>query len=347
LFAVRIFYHPLTLWRAAKVIGWRLVRKDYFSFRPWAMALVRSGSLAGGARQAFFLLLLVLVSANVVAALAVASGSHHESSGSRLLLRRGEHHQHVHLKGGPSTSTGEETVRREVEKHLVDTSQSWPMLFLQGYQTLYTTYVVVPCVIWLTLTAVLSWLYARYKEDPNDLDGVFRSLENETLSSGSWRFGLFECMGDMNLSILACLCPAIRWSDTMRMAGMITFYSAVFMFLVLHSLSVFTLGITLLGLACIAARRRQKLRNLFGIEKSSFAADCCVYMCCMCCAIVQEARQLEMAYAVNHEMCAAVPHLPLRDTPRAASPQSMSASSSRTRVGAPIVGGPFHGAGAS
>lgn len=148
-----------------------------------------------------------------------------------------------------------------------------------------------------------AFVYMKNKVDPQQppLDGL--DHEAYLLDKKDWRFGLCDCFQTPPLCLLSFCCPTIRWSDTMRMAGIMSFYTAVTVMTVLGSLSPLTGGLTYLIMLCFAVHHRQNIRRTFGIpagNASTYCQDCCIYTCCTCCAIVQEARQVEEAYAVNH-----------------------------------------------
>lgn len=126
----------------------------------------------------------------------------------------------------------------------------------------------------------------------------------DALKRGTWRWGLFECFGDIKICMISCICPCIRWSDTMRMAGLMGFWIAIILMSFLYALSPFVGGISSLIMLAIVTYRRQELRKLFRMNSdgTTWCEDCCTYMWCSCCAIVQEARQLEEAYAVGYPL---------------------------------------------
>lgn len=126
----------------------------------------------------------------------------------------------------------------------------------------------------------------------------------DALNRGTWRWGLFECFGDIKICMISCICPCIRWSDTMRMAGLMGFWIAIILMSFLYALSPFVGGISSLIMLAIVTYRRQEIRKLFRMNSdgTTWCEDCCTYMWCSCCAIVQEARQLEEAYAVGYPL---------------------------------------------
>lgn len=157
----------------------------------------------------------------------------------------------------------------------------------------------------MLLTLCCAFAYTRIKEDRRVPLNDGEEHSPNALNRGTWRFGLFDCIHDSKICIISCCCPCIRWSDTMRMAGLMGFWAALILMAFLNAISPITGGITMLVMLCMATYRRQQIRKLFGIkggDHTSMFEDCCVYCWCSCCAIVQEARQLEEAYAVGYPL---------------------------------------------
>lgn len=135
-------------------------------------------------------------------------------------------------------------------------------------------------------------------------DGNEHSLE---LLERNWRYNVFDCCGNVPICCVSCLCPGIRWADTMRMAGFLSFWTALALWVIPVILMPFV-GISFIMFVCVAVIYRQRLRSKFRIQHGTFgtyAEDCLLYGCCMCCAVVQEARQMEEAYMMNHSIWAA------------------------------------------
>merc|ERR1719428_2610454 len=95
----------------------------------------------------------------------------------------------------------------------------------------------------------------------------------------------------------------------MSMAGKFKFWVGFFIFACLYYTSSATAGLTGLVLLGVLTWKRQQIRELFHMESggSTWAIDCCTYMFCACCAIVQEARQLEEAYAAKDAVTLRIP----------------------------------------
>jgi len=186
----------------------------------------------------------------------------------------------------------------------------WHVLSVNLIGTLLS--VVTPVVMAL----LFGCCYKYYKEDPPAALPLGPEHNPDLLDRGFWRYNLCAFMSAPRfMCLLACCCPGIRWADTMRMAGITSFFTGIFLFAFLSSVASATAGLTGLILLCILTARRQSLRAMFQIPSGTigtYLTDCCVYCWCPCCAIIQEARQMEEAYSVRHRIIERIPKLALR-----------------------------------
>lgn len=129
--------------------------------------------------------------------------------------------------------------------------------------------------------------------------------EGKASLDGKFKYGLFSCFDTPGLACFTCCCAGIRWSDSVRMAGLLAFPSAIIIVIGIH------FCFTLLGglvawviLSILGTVYRRRIRRLFGMEDGSkaTAVDCLTWCCCTCCAVVQEARQIEEAKLLGHDM---------------------------------------------
>lgn len=167
-------------------------------------------------------------------------------------------------------------------------ASTWKMNFLA---------VIISFLFSLALVLCVAFLYYKFKEDPIPEGGA-----NSVGPPGEWRHSFCGCFAASPLIwCLACCCPAVRWADTMRMAGIFSFWPAVLIFASLYLLGPPTACLTALILLCLLVWKRQQLRERFNIDPGckTGCLDCCAYICCACCAIVQEAQELEEAYKAN------------------------------------------------
>jgi len=154
------------------------------------------------------------------------------------------------------------------------------------------------CFIWGTLISLVALWYTNSKQfPPAEAPGAQKLKEDQ------FTFPLFSCFSEPQICCFTCCCWPIRWADTMRMAGLMSFWAALFLFLGIEVVAVINSTIGTLLLVCVTVYYRQKLRAMFNFNHSSFGVilgDICAYCCCMCCAVIQEARQLEVAYQTKH-----------------------------------------------
>lgn len=208
---------------------------------------------------------------------------------------------------------------KQIEFEAPPPVQSWPTFVVHEFRRLYKETLplsILGFFVSMLLVSIFAFFYARWKQDLSVSEDE-RSRMRAEFVDGHFRHGLFQCMEDPRMSIFACICMPIRWGDTMRMGGMIPFWSATMMFAMFTAMWSITCGLSLIVTIAMATMRRQEIRSLFGMTHGtamSRAEDCCTYMWCSCCAVVQEARQLEAAYAAQHAgLYGKVPHLVLRN----------------------------------
>jgi len=123
------------------------------------------------------------------------------------------------------------------------------------------------------------------------------------LQKNEFRYGLFDCLQVPSLTAFSFLCCPVRWADTIHMAGFMAFWAGASIMIGLGAASPWTSGLTIVLALIMAVYYRQKLRGEFEMATGtmkSIAEDIATYAFCPCLAVVQEARQLEEAYAVGH-----------------------------------------------
>jgi len=158
----------------------------------------------------------------------------------------------------------------------------------------------VALLIQSVVTLVLAFFYWRHRKPPE------RQLDNilDEASFKIWRFGLFSCCSEPEICLWACCCPAIRWADTLRHIGFLGFWMAFTIFFSIEVVASTTGGIAIWAvLATVCAAMRQEMRVAYGMYEQggcTYLEDFCLYCCCACCTIVQEARQVEEAYKVGY-----------------------------------------------
>lgn len=146
-----------------------------------------------------------------------------------------------------------------------------------------------------------QWMKQEYKFPK---DGDQHSKEN---LEGTWRYGFFDVRGDRSICLISCCCPVIRWADTVSMSSSLGFWAALFLIVACIVIAEVSSGIGTLAVLAVFVWRRQQLRHLFHMSGTaapgaarSCIEDCLAYTFCSCCAIMQEARQIEEAHLVGH-----------------------------------------------
>lgn len=147
------------------------------------------------------------------------------------------------------------------------------------------------------LTLIAAFIYQRNKKDPA------ATRAGMGMTKDDFAYGVCQCFEVPTMSLLACFCFPVRWADTMRMASFMSFWVGVVLMIFLEVMQTFTAGISMLIAWGIVVHYRQQLRKAFDLEHGTLKSCCCDicgYCWIPCCMAVQEARQLEEAYAVGH-----------------------------------------------
>ncbi|KAL7605978.1 hypothetical protein Lser_V15G18420 [Lactuca serriola] len=100
-----------------------------------------------------------------------------------------------------------------------------------------------------------------------------------------WTTGLFECMDDPENAIITLFCPCVTFGQlaaTIDNGGTSCEMSGL----------IYTVVALVIGMPCIVScNYRTKLRGRFGLMEEP-ASDCLTHLCCECCALCQEYREL-------------------------------------------------------
>jgi len=117
---------------------------------------------------------------------------------------------------------------------------------------------------------------------------------------------------DWGICLMSLCCPLIRWADTIsaEQVQLLPFWAAVFLviglYVVIFLISMYIIGLEWailfdLVLIVLGVHYRQKLRLHFGHDPytaSTMCQDCLIWCFCTCCAVVQEAREVEKCKAL-------------------------------------------------
>ncbi|CAJ1371041.1 unnamed protein product [Effrenium voratum] len=149
-------------------------------------------------------------------------------------------------------------------------------------------------VIYIATVVGLAFIYTKLWKDP-EIDVQAEEPVDH------FEHGAFSCLEDMHVCFLALCCMPCRWADTMNAAGLLGFWSALMLFLVVSFFRSWAqeydpvLGLIawLAGVA-VFVYYRQQLRRVFSIKNDTMdqVKDVGLWMCCCWCAAAQEARQV-------------------------------------------------------
>lgn len=192
-------------------------------------------------------------------------------------------------QAGPSSSAG-----------MAKLAQGWSWIRRHAWMVMSS----ILCYVLIMFTC--AFIYDKYR-----MKVGFPQLR-QSASTANFSYGLFGCFQDWRTCMLAACCPAIRWADTVDKAhgsgndksfGLLTYWQAVCLMAGLvaiqHTLLAFLpLGAEFAGIAIIAVGvfYRQKLRRKHEMDAGTthtYIEDCLAWTCCSCCAVAQEARQVE------------------------------------------------------
>lgn len=167
------------------------------------------------------------------------------------------------------------------------------------------------CLIWTCLATLAAFYYkACYEEPSHDLE-----MELDKQEFREFRHGLFACHEAPQTCLLTVFCPGMRMARTMsyvvlpdgrRMGYWVVFFTFVSLHLFADISGEFFLYCLAALFLCVF---RDRMRQAFEMKRSSggklvdpllFLQDFLAYMCCMCCAITQDTRQVEDAFKAGH-----------------------------------------------
>lgn len=155
---------------------------------------------------------------------------------------------------------------------------------------------VIGIVCYMIQTFIIGFLYVTFMAGPSDYKVSEQEVRQDEFQWGA--FDASECGRDWKICGCAMFCPWVRWSATAShpQISFINFFIGLGIMAFLSSASSITFGATIPLLILIAVLCRQRIRNSYGLpygKIETFAWDCLLWACCPCCAIAQEARQIE------------------------------------------------------
>lgn len=156
-------------------------------------------------------------------------------------------------------------------------------------------YVLSLCLIW----AVFGFIYKRFLS----MDPQMSPYGSPDDVQGEFSTGLFDCCEKPKICLMGWCCLPVLFADTMRLAGLLSFWTALLVCLLLGP--VFgLLGVGWLALGLFLFQKRRQLRREFDMEQdgASCAKDMLAVCCCTCCTVIQEHRHIEKAHEVGHPL---------------------------------------------
>jgi Cys-rich protein (TIGR01571 family) len=126
------------------------------------------------------------------------------------------------------------------------------------------------------------------RQDNNNKPIVVVVNSNNRMPLSDWKANLIcSCFASPTTTACSYFCPCVQYginkSDVIQgsscFCGCLTYVLYAILCPCIHP--------------CCIASLREKLRASFNID-GSFCEDCCVHLLCPCCALIQEARELEL-----------------------------------------------------
>lgn len=193
----------------------------------------------------------------------------------------------------PSTAPAAQTVApaAEIESEPVDAApkQSWWDWLVHNQFTLRLVAFIVEVLPFL----IAAFIYDRFRKTMR-----FEQAATTKIPENGFSHGLFSCFESPKITLLAWCCGPIRWADTLDKGSpvLMKYWTAVIVFVLLMGFAPLLGGLSSLILLVLCTIMRQRLRQQFGIQAGgkTVVEDCCTYTWCGCCAVAQEARQVEV-----------------------------------------------------
>lgn len=188
----------------------------------------------------------------------------------RLGGSSGDDHSSVTSLEQPMPSAGRAQPRGTAKNRVIYACVSWCI------------YVVLALLIWSCCYPSPPVVVA----DPGDIEDAKTTFQE----------GHFSCLRSPEICLCACLCPGLRWADTMNLMGFLKIgvgLSVVFFCALLNGFTSYANAAVGPFTLCLALYYRHKLREQFNLPAWT-CGSCCLdglyILCCPWCAIAQEAR---------------------------------------------------------
>lgn len=162
---------------------------------------------------------------------------------------------------------------------------------------------IVGSIVYVAFIFLIAYLYRQHRDD-----GIMTEISPYQGDEFTHGFcDICHCAnGNGKILFWTFCCPAIRWADTVSHVKVrfLKFYVALAAFVAFAVLASGLRGSWLAavfswGLLAMGVYFRQRLRGVFGHAKGTvktIALDVLAWLCCPCCAIVQEAKEAEQVF---------------------------------------------------
>lgn len=171
---------------------------------------------------------------------------------------------------------------------------------------------MVSFILWAILYALASWYYfshVRYfvpvdkklsKQETKMHFDDFKDFKSSVLDCSGFSEHVESGHGDINC--WACCCPGIRWSDTMSKIGIHSYWAGFAIMSALEAIGFIPFATIPCYLIVVIymTHHRQKFRETFEMEETSWCSDFMTVWCCILCTVAQEARHVRDATLVGH-----------------------------------------------
>lgn len=186
---------------------------------------------------------------------------------------------------------GEETVKGGKKVYDSSPAMNNPLL---PFQSIGVTSVVLAGVLYFVLVFAVAFCYMQFK-------GPRLTAASGYLPEDGFSDAICECGQSWTICLWACLCPCIRWSDTVSQMRYLSFYLAILIWCALMLCNSMLTGLGFLLVVFLGAWNRNKIRGSFGLPRTcrTGVQDIIAWMCCQPCAIAQEARHVERALGLR------------------------------------------------
>jgi len=148
-------------------------------------------------------------------------------------------------------------------------------------------------VFWVVVVFVVAWWYKLHKATPRvDIEKAAEQFKDQNFSYHQFRF-----WEEPEICVWSCLCPCIRWADTVAAMSMVGFNFALCVSLSLWVLDICTGGVVIwVVMAVVFTYYRREIRKRLAMNTAGkILTDFVLWCFCPCCAILQEARQIQDA----------------------------------------------------